>query len=280
MQGRGWPGRKHKVLPGHPLLPSYELDDLASAHVKTDRIDSICQLENLQEGYAYRYLSQLHLISINLVCSLKMRGSADRLIRILARPFDRRRGIRRSGPGILLQRCKFESEKLSRKAYGVREAIGMSFGVERGFRMSAYDRYIVTTPRPEHLTHYRLPLDVRRSMSFMDSSVVEGACNIECVWYYKPFEGPSHHVHDDTDEILGFFGSNHDDPESLGGLIEFRFEDEWVTLEKSCMIFLPKGLAHCPFKVLRVDYPIFHFAISPEKKFARPPRQVLDGSLQ
>lgn len=56
--------------------------------------------------------------------------------------------------------------------------------------MGDYDKYIVTTPRPEHLTHYRLPLDIRRSIAFMDSDVVEGACNIECVWYYKPFDGP------------------------------------------------------------------------------------------
>lgn len=59
--------------------------------------------------------------------------------------------------------------------------------------MGNYDKYIVTTPRPEHLTHYRLPLDIRRSIAFMDSDVVDGACNMECVWYYKPFltAGPS-----------------------------------------------------------------------------------------
>lgn len=56
--------------------------------------------------------------------------------------------------------------------------------------MGNYDKYIVTTPRPEHLTHYRLPLDIRRSIAFMDSDVVDGACNMECVWYYKPFDGP------------------------------------------------------------------------------------------
>lgn len=47
--------------------------------------------------------------------------------------------------------------------------------------MGNYDKYIVTTPRPEHLTHYRLPLDIRRSIAFMDSDVVDGACNMECV---------------------------------------------------------------------------------------------------
>lgn len=142
--------------------------------------------------------------------------------------------------------------------------------------MGNYDRYIVTTPRPQNLTHFRLPLDMRRSISFMDSSVVEGACNIECAWYYQPFEGPPHHVHDDTDEILGFFGTVFDDPESLGGIIEFRFENEWVTLAKSCMIYLPKGISHCPYRVKKVDSPIFHFAVSPEKKFAKAPTSLPD----
>lgn len=111
-------------------------------------------------------------------------------------------------------------------------------------------------------------------MAFMDSDVVDGACNMECVWYYKPFDGPPHHAHDDTDEILGFFGTNQDDPESLGGEIEFRFEDEWVTLTKSCVIFIPRGMKHCPFKVTKVDTPIFHFAISPQKLHAAPPTFV------
>ena len=75
-------------------------------------------------------------------------------------------------------------------------------------------------------------------------------------------------------KILGFFGTNQDDPESLGGVIEFRFEDEWVTLTKSCLIYLPKGMKHCPFRVVEVDTPIFHFAISPQKFHAAPPTFV------
>lgn len=136
--------------------------------------------------------------------------------------------------------------------------------------MSDYSKYIVTTPRPENLTHYRLSPDIRESISFMDNSVVEGAFSIECAWYYKPFDGPPHHAHDDTDEVLGFFGTDFDNPESLGGVIEFRFDDEWVTLDKSCMIFIPKGMSHCPFRVVSVEHPIFHFAICPGVKNAKP----------
>lgn len=68
--------------------------------------------------------------------------------------------------------------------------------------MGKYDQYIITTSRPLELTHYRLQPDVRRSTVWMDSSLVDGACNMECVWYYKPFDGPPHHVEEDSDEIL------------------------------------------------------------------------------
>lgn len=106
--------------------------------------------------------------------------------------------------------------------------------------MGKYDQYIITTPRPLEYTHFRLPPDVRRSVTWADSTVVDGMCNMECIWYYKPLSGPPHHVETDTDEILAFIGTNHEDPEDLGGIIRFRFEDEWVTLTKSCMIYLPK----------------------------------------
>ena len=106
--------------------------------------------------------------------------------------------------------------------------------------MGKYDQYIITTPRPLEYTHFRLPPDVRRSVTWADSTVVDGMCNMECIWYYKPLSGPPHHVETDTDEILACIGTNHEDPEDLGGIIRFRFEDEWVTLTKSCMIYLPK----------------------------------------
>ncbi len=129
--------------------------------------------------------------------------------------------------------------------------------------------YIVNTPRPLKYTHYRLPLDVRRSMAWMDSSIVPGARNMECIWYYKPLEGPAQHVHDDTDEVLGFFGTNQDDPTKLGGVIEFEIEDETITITESCLLFFPKGTKHCPFHVTKVDTPIFHFSMTLDRYYAK-----------
>jgi hypothetical protein len=99
---------------------------------------------------------------------------------------------------------------------------------------------------------------------WMDNKVVDGAFQMNCSWFLRlpdraTSEGIGTHTHD-TDEIIGFFGSNPEDPYDLGGKIEFWIEDEKHILTRSCMIFVPRGMRHCPLKLLQVDRPIFHFS--------------------
>ena len=61
------------------------------------------------------------------------------------------------------------------------------------------------------------------------------------------------------DEVLCMFGTNPEDPYDLGGEVEFWLEDEKNILTRSCIIFIPKGLQHCPLIYRRVDRPIFNF---------------------
>jgi hypothetical protein len=95
---------------------------------------------------------------------------------------------------------------------------------------------------------------------WMDDQVVEGAFHMNTAWYLKA--GPTledrPHVHD-TDEIIGFFGSDPADPHDLKGEIEIWLEDEKHVIDKSAMIFIPAGMVHCPLVINRVDRPIFHF---------------------
>jgi hypothetical protein len=70
------------------------------------------------------------------------------------------------------------------------------------------------------------------------------------------------------DEVIAFVGTNPDDPQDLGGEIELWLEDEPYILAKSCLVFIPKGLKHCPLIVRRVDRPIFHFITGPEGTYA------------
>jgi len=57
-------------------------------------------------------------------------------------------------------------------------------------------------------------------------------------------------------------------PNDLGGEVEFWLENEKYILTKSCLIFVPKGLKHCPLWVIKVDRPILFFAAGIEGRYA------------
>ena len=74
------------------------------------------------------------------------------------------------------------------------------------------------------------------------------------------------HTHD-CPEIIGFFSNDPDNPNELGGEIEFWFEDEKHIITKSCLIFVPAGLKHCPLIIRKADRPIFHFSTLTEGEY-------------
>lgn len=99
---------------------------------------------------------------------------------------------------------------------------------------------------------------------WIDGEVCPGAFQMNTAWYHRvpdrdPIFGP--HVHDDCDELIGFFSSNPDDPYDLGGEIEFTIGDEVHLLTRSSIIFVPAGVSHNPMRILKVDRPIFHFSV-------------------
>ena len=98
---------------------------------------------------------------------------------------------------------------------------------------------------------------------WIDGNVVPGAFQMNTAWYYAvPERDPifMEHSHD-GDELIGFFGSDPDNKEDLGGEIEFTINGEPHLITKSSIIFAPAGLPHNPMRILRVDRPIFHFSV-------------------
>lgn len=101
-----------------------------------------------------------------------------------------------------------------------------------------------------------------RHLLWLDNHVIEGAPFVNTAWYFKPERDVVlAHTHD-FDEVVCFFGTDSQDPYDLGGTIEFWLEDEKYMLENSCVIYIPKGMKHCPEHVLRVTKPIFHVALA------------------
>lgn len=98
---------------------------------------------------------------------------------------------------------------------------------------------------------------------WIDSNVVEGAFQMNTAWYFDvPEKDPvfEEHIHD-YDELIGFYGSNPDDPYDLGAEMEVIIDGDVHKLTRTSMIFLPANMAHMPLRILKVDRPVFHFSI-------------------
>jgi hypothetical protein len=137
---------------------------------------------------------------------------------------------------------------------------------------SKYGKYIVS--------ELKVPEDKKKIAEFyatyakrilwMDENVVEGAFHMNTAWFINASTTTENepHVHN-SDEIIGFFGNNADDPYDLGGEVEIWLEDEKHILTKSSLLFIPAGMKHCPLILRRVDRPIFHFTIVASGQYIR-----------
>jgi hypothetical protein len=107
---------------------------------------------------------------------------------------------------------------------------------------------------------------------FLDDEVIPGAFYVETAWsspqglIEEPISVAEPHKHD-YDEVLAMFGTDLDKPYELNGEVEFWLGDEKHIITKSCIIFIPKGLTHCPLIYRRIDKPIFNFTTHPGKMY-------------
>jgi hypothetical protein len=140
-----------------------------------------------------------------------------------------------------------------------------------------YGKYIVTELKqdiPATPWHPKVQPAGKRTggrLLYLDGEVVPEAFYMDSVWIYPPKEedgkpgktkeiGP--HAHE-YDEILAFFGSDLDDPHALNAEVELWLGDEKHIITKSCIVFIPKGLKHCPLRITKVTKPIFHISTFP-----------------
>lgn len=95
---------------------------------------------------------------------------------------------------------------------------------------------------------------------WIDGKKLAGAPYMECVWFKTTNDtGPEYHVHD-FDEIIGFVGSDPENPDELGAQVDFVLGDETISIEKSCLFYIPRGVGHSPITVPKMDRPIYHFS--------------------
>ena len=128
--------------------------------------------------------------------------------------------------------------------------------------MSA-EKYVSYHKRPDGIEYNADGSKFCSSAQLISSEVVPGAHHLSAVWYLSPgLHDIKTHTHE-VGEIVGFIGSNPEDPDDLGGEMRFWIDGEWVTLTKSCFIYIPAGVEHCPYEFIRVDKPILHLSSLP-----------------
>ena len=126
---------------------------------------------------------------------------------------------------------------------------------------SKYAKYIITEADPDKVELQHM----RTRILGLNDKVLPGAMDVNCVWYTGASDGVLREAHSHAfDEVLAFIGTDPENPRDLGGEIEIWLGDEKFLLTKSCLVFLPKGLVHCPMSILKVYRPIFHFAVHGE----------------
>jgi hypothetical protein len=107
----------------------------------------------------------------------------------------------------------------------------------------------------------------------LNDKIIPGAMYVDCHWLYKThghqgIQAEIAHTHD-FDEVLGFIGSNRENPRKLNGEIEFWLDDEQYIIDYSCLIFVPRGLKHLPLVFRRIDSPVFFFTAGNSASYSR-----------
>lgn len=131
-----------------------------------------------------------------------------------------------------------------------------------------YGKYILTELKLPKFIEERQPPEPEKYTNrilFLDNEAIEGAFYLSSAWYLKYTDkqnSPPPHTHD-YDEVVAFLGSDPYNPLDLGGEIEFWLDGEQHIITRSCLIFIPKGLTHCPYWMRKVDRPILHFSTAP-----------------
>ena len=114
--------------------------------------------------------------------------------------------------------------------------------------------------------------DPIKRVIYLDDRIIPGSFYVEAVWIVDslPRSHPEH-THHDHDEILGFVGSDMDNPSDLGGEIDFVVDGEKMTITKTCFIHIPAGVKHGGLCFRKIDRPVFQIAMSRMDKFTSDP---------
>jgi hypothetical protein len=128
---------------------------------------------------------------------------------------------------------------------------------------SSFEKYLIRKPiyeRGAGVKNRQSP-----TMTFVSSAQIpEANYYIEFGWIYgipDPNPPVRRHVHV-NDELILHFGMDWNNPEDLGGEIDFAVEEDHLISSTNTAFFAPKGLYHCPVTWRKVVRPHIEMAIT------------------
>jgi hypothetical protein len=115
-------------------------------------------------------------------------------------------------------------------------------------------------------------IELLRLLWMDDEKVKNANFYMECVWLWggKTTSGTTEepHVHP-FPEVIGFISSDPDNPGDLDARMEIILGDETHFLTKSCLVYIPPGMKHCPLTFREVNRPVFFFTLAPISRYGR-----------
>jgi hypothetical protein len=105
----------------------------------------------------------------------------------------------------------------------------------------------------------------------LDSEVSPGAFYVDFVWIWSGdmTMAPKAHAHD-FDEMIGLVNwADKANPRTIGGDVSIKIADEEYNVKQSSLIFVPKGVMHCPIEFKNTKRPVLCFTIGNTKKWGQ-----------
>ncbi len=133
-----------------------------------------------------------------------------------------------------------------------------------------YGRFIITEPKPHWDPNNPPPPPPPGSRTAKSNQIVslddeasQGGFYVDFVWIWSGDTTMSvePHAHD-FDEMIGIIGfCGKDDPRKVDGDVSIVLGDEKHIINQSSLIYIPKGLNHCPLEFRNVNRPVLCFTI-------------------
>jgi len=155
-----------------------------------------------------------------------------------------------------------------------------TFPAEASAAPGTYANYYVERYEPPHGNIPEAPEGFIKFLVYLDGKRLKGAPYAEAVWFCQTNDtGPAPHTHDDFDEFIGFIGTDPEHPEELNAEVSFYVEDEKISVTKSCLVYIPRGVKHSPIFVPELERPILHFSGGNGGDYARKGDEHRDENM-